>query len=79
MADVGSITMASALQQLCQNHREIQDVSLFCAKMVELMFNSYEGTLRAKSSRISSRHGEARETLQNLCIFFVEPTIQKLG
>jgi hypothetical protein len=25
-------------------------------------------TLRAKSSRISSRHGEARETLQNLCI-----------
>jgi hypothetical protein len=24
-------------------------------------------------------HGEARETLQNLCIFFVEPTIQKLG
>ena len=36
-------------------------------------------TLQAKSSRISSRHGEARETLQNLCIFFVEPTIQKLG
>ena len=27
----------------------------------------------------SARHGEARETLQNLCIFFVEPTIQKLG
>jgi hypothetical protein len=25
------------------------------------------------------RHGEARETLQNLCIFFVEPTIQKRG
>jgi iron-sulfur cluster repair protein YtfE (RIC family) len=27
----------------------------------------------------SARHGEARETLQNLCILFVEPTIQKLG
>jgi hypothetical protein len=27
----------------------------------------------------SARHREARETLQNLCIFFVEPTIQKLG
>jgi hypothetical protein len=27
----------------------------------------------------SAGHGEARETLQNLCIFFVEPTIQKLG
>jgi hypothetical protein len=27
----------------------------------------------------SARHGEARETLQNLCTFFVEPTIQKLG
>jgi hypothetical protein len=37
-------------------------------------------TLRAKSSRISSRQGtEKRERLQNLCIFFVEPTIQKLG
>ena len=26
----------------------------------------------------SARHGEARKSLQNLCIFFVEPTIQKL-
>jgi hypothetical protein len=27
----------------------------------------------------SAWHGEGRETLQNLYIFFVEPTIQKLG
>jgi hypothetical protein len=27
----------------------------------------------------SARHGEARETLQNVGIFFVEPTIEKLG
>ena len=34
---------------------------------------------RVLSYFFSTWHGEARETLQNLCIFFVEPTIQKLG
>jgi hypothetical protein len=36
-------------------------------------------TSKVLSYFFSARHGEAREILQNLCIFFVEPTIQKRG
>ena len=49
---------------LC-NRRERQGDSYPASKVLSYFF--------------SARHGEARETLQNLCIFFVEPTIQKLG
>jgi hypothetical protein len=43
-----------------------------------LLHISYPAS-KALSYFSSAWHREARETLQNLCIFFVEPTIQKLG
>jgi hypothetical protein len=76
------------LQQMIFSHVKIwyflRVIKYDFSQWPKTLYNTYVYIIKYPASKVlsyffSARHGEARETLQNLCIFFVEPTIQKLG
>jgi hypothetical protein len=54
-------------------------IAIFILLSSAIMYGNAYPASKVLSYFFSARHGEARETLQNLCIFFVEPTIQTRG